>query len=239
MNRRLQNIIGMLVYLLAFSSVAHAQLKDNIEVNLFGGGSIYTKKNFEIGFPQSATPIQETFKLSRAAFRGGLRVGVYDRGHWSEEFFYSYEPNTAHFVATSTSVDLPIRVHNFGVTALYYLQENESQSIRPFLSVGLGGTLYRLTQEAESIAGDPSQGNLPGIKSSNVLTLNYGVGVKVRPLSGWLGFRADVRGFLGPNPSFRLPSQSADPNAIVFPAGGAMSNGEASAGVIFYFFNRR
>ena len=242
MNRRLQNLIGTLVYLLAFSSVAHAQLKDNIEVNLFGGGSVYTKKKFEIGFPQSTIPIQEIFKLNRVVFRGGLRVGVFDRGHWSEEFFYSYEPNTAHFVrdsATSTSVDLPLRVHNFGVTALYYLQDNELQSIRPFLSVGLGGTLYRLTQEAESIARDPSRGNLPGIKNSNLLTLNYGVGLKVRPLSGWLGFRADVRGFLGPNPSFRLPSQSDDPNAIVFPAGGAMHNGEASAGVIFYFFNRR
>jgi hypothetical protein len=152
MNRRLQNLIGTLVYLLAFSSVAHAQLKDNIEVNLFGAGSIYTKKNFEIGFPQSAIPVQETFKLSRFAFRGGLRVGVFDRGHWSEEFFYSYEPNTAHFVrnsATSTSVDLPLRVHNYGVTALYYLQDNELQSIRPFLSVGVGGTLYQFTTEAE------------------------------------------------------------------------------------------
>ena len=241
MNWRLKNLIVTLVCLLAFSSVAHAQLKDNIEVNLFGGGSLYSRKKFEIGFPQSAIPIQETFKLSRAV-RGGLRVGVFDRGHWSQEFFYSYEPNIAHFVrvsAPSTSVDLRLRIHNYGITGLYYFQDNESQSIRPFVSIGVGGTLYRLTQEAESIARDPSRGNLPGIKNSNLLTLNYGVGVKVRPLSGWLGFRADVRGFLGPNPSFRLPSQSDDPNAIVFPAGGAMHNGEASAGVIFYFFNRR
>ena len=241
MNRRLKNFIVTLVCLLAFSSVAHAQLKDNIEVNLFGGGSIYNRNKFEIGFPQSAIPIQETFKLSRAV-RGGLRVGVFDRGHWSQEFFYSYEPNIAHFVrvsAPSTSVDLRLRIHNYGITGLYYFQDNELQSIRPFVSIGVGGTLYRLTQEAESIARDPLRGNLPGIKNSHLLALNYGVGVKVRPSSSWIGFRVDVRGFLGPNPSFRLPRQSDDPNAIVFPAGGAIHNGEASAGVIFYFFDRR
>src|SRR5438093_13577272 len=110
MNRRLQNLIGTLVYLLAFSSVAHAQLKDNIEVNLFGGGSIYTKKKFEIGFPQSTIPIQEILKLNRVVFRGVLRVDVYDRGHWSEELFYSEQPTTAHFLRnspTSTAVERP------------------------------------------------------------------------------------------------------------------------------------
>ena len=241
MNWRLKNLIVRLVCLSAFSSVAHAQLKDNIEVNLFGGGSIYNKKKFEIGFPQSATPFPEAFKLSRAV-RGGLRVGVFDRGHWSQEFFYSYEPNTAHFVPVSASppsVDLRLRVHNYGITGLYYFQDNESQSVRPFVSVGVGGTLYQFTTEAESIARDPLRGNLPDINNSNVLALNYGLGVKVRPSSGWLGFRVDVRGFLGPTPSFGLPRKSDDPNAIVFPAGGAIHNGEASAGVIFYFFNRR
>src|SRR5437867_11368962 len=121
MNRRLKNLIVTFVCLLAFSSVAHAQLKDNIEVNLFGGGSIYSRKKFEIGFPQSAIPIQETFKLSRAV-RGGLRVGVFDRGHWRQEFFYSYEPNMAHFVrvsAASTAVDVRRRRCNYGCGCLF------------------------------------------------------------------------------------------------------------------------
>ena len=76
------------------------------------------------------------------------------------------------------------------------------------------------------------------MNSDNELAMNYGVGVKMRT-SDWLGFRADIRGILGRNPSFGLARQSNDPNATVFPAGGVISNGEASAGVIFYFFKRR
>ena len=241
MDRRLKKILLTPVCLLALSGVSHAQLKDNLEVNLFGGGSLYTKNKFEIGFPQSTRPIQGEFRLSRAV-RAGVRVGVFTRGHWSEEFFYSYDPTMAHFARSSAparSVDLRLRVHNYGVTALYYIHDDEVRNIRPFLSIGVGGAAYLLTPEAKSMARDPLRGNLPGLTNSNMLTLNYGAGVKVKSSREWLGFRADVRGFLGRNPSFGLPRQSDDPNALVFPAGGALHNGEASVGLIFYFFNRR
>jgi hypothetical protein len=166
---------------------------------------------------------------------------VYTRGHWSEEFFYSYEPSTAHFIrrsAPSASLGLGVGVHNYGVTALYYLNDNESRNLRPFLSIGVGGTVWRLTPEARSFAQDPFRGNLPGINNSHELALNYGIGIKTRT-SDWLGFRADVRGFLEHTPAFGLPTESTDPNATVFPVSGAIHNGEASAGVVFYFFNRR
>ena len=241
MNRRLKKIILAPVCLLVLSGTARAQLKDNLEVNLFGGGSFYTKNKFEIGFPQSTTPIQGAFRLDQT-WRAGLRVGVFTRGHWSEEFFYSYDPTTAHFspsAAPSSSVNLKLRVHNYGIAGLYYFHDDELRRMRPFLSVGVGGTAYKLTAKAESIARDPLRGNLPGISDSNVLALNYGAGVKMRSPASWLGFRVDVRGFLSPNPSFGLPRRSNDPNAIVFPVSGPIHNGEASAGVIFYFFNRQ
>ena len=88
------------------------------------------------------------------------------------------------------------------------------------------------------VARDPFRGNLPGINNANLLALNYGIGIKART-SGWLGFRADVRGFLEHAPAFGLPRESSDPNATVFPVTGALHNGEASVGVVFYFFNRR
>ncbi len=239
MNRRL-NAILVPLFSLALAGVAHAQLKDNLEVNLFGGASVYSQKHFEVGFPQSTTPIQGAFRLN-TAIRGGARVGVYTRGHWSEELFYSYEPSTAYFIrrtAPSNSLNLRLGIHNYGVTALYYFQESESHNIRPFLSIGIGGTFYKLTPEAEAFVRDPLRGNVPDMNSSNEIAMNYGVGVKMRS-SDWLGFRADIRGFLGRNPSFGLVRQSDNPNATVFPASGVISNGEASAGVIFYFFKRR
>jgi len=240
MTRWLKTVILVSAFSFVFADGALAQLKDNLEFNLFAGGSFYTDKRFEIGFPQSALPIQGGFRLSKA-LRTGFRMGVYTRGHWSEEFFYSYEPSTAHFIrrtAPSNSVDLTLGIHNYGITALYYFREDESYTIRPFLSIGVGGTFYRLTTSAQAFARDPLRGNIPGISHSNVPTLNYGFGVKTRS-SGWLGFRADVRGFLGRQPTFGLPRQSDDPNATVFPASGAIFNGEASAGLVFYLFGRR
>jgi hypothetical protein len=240
MGRQLAKGIVTLGMWLCFSSAAFAQLKDNIEINVFGGGGWYSSKDFEIGFPQSATPITGKFKLD-PAWRGGVRLGVFTRGHWSQEFFYSYERNNAQFnrlTPPTSSLDLPIQVHNYGVTALYYLDENESNAVRPFLSIGVGGTVYRLSREAKFIATNPLEANIPDVNNSSELTMNYGFGLKTRT-SGWLGFRADVRGYLGRPPSFGLARQSNDPNATVFPITGAMNNAEVSAGLVFYFFGRR
>jgi hypothetical protein len=222
------------------SGPAYAQLKDNFEVNVFGAGSWYSMKTYEIGFPQAATPVSGQFRLDRA-WRGGIRAGVYTRGHWSEEFFYSYEPNTLHLIRRTPpagSVELPIHVHNYGVTALYYLSDNESAAVRPFLSIGLGGTVYRPTAETRSFVNDPMRGNLPDVDTSNELAMNYGVGFKTR-FSNWLGFRMDARGFVGRTPSLGLARHSGDPDATVLPVSGALNNAEGSAGLIFYFFGKR
>ena len=249
MNRAVKGTIVVLSVLVVLPNVARAQLQDNLELNVFGGGSFYANKTFQvgsqttnsvIGSPLLTPPLEGAFRFNKE-IRGGVRVGVHTRGHWSEEFFYSYEPSTARITRRSpptNSLNLGLSIHNYGITAIYYLNETESRTIRPFLSIGVGGTVYRLSPEAQSFAQDPLQGNLPGIKNSNELALNYGIGVKTRA-SNWLGFRADVRGFLVHTPRFGLPSHSTDPNATVFPVSGAIQNGEASAGLIFYFFNRR
>jgi hypothetical protein len=244
MYRRLKSAILVLSVVVGWQSPARAQLKDNLEINFFGGGSAYSQKKFQIGFPQSTTPVLGAFRLTKAV-RGGIRVGVYTHGHWSEELFYSYEPSTAQFIRRSPlalgqkccpSVNLRLGINNYGATGLYYFQESESHTIRPFLSIGVGGTFYRFTPEALAYAHDPNGGNIP-VTYSNLLTMNYGVGVKTRS-AGWLGFRADVQGILGPSPKFGLPRTSNDPNAQVFPAGGVLSNASATAGIIIYFSKR-
>ena len=236
MRRWFKSAIFVVGALLVLSNAAYAQLREDLELNIFGAGSIHSRKDFDISFPQSAIPISGQFKLDEA-IRAGLRVNVYTRGHWGEEFFYSYEPNTAHFFRRTTppaSLDLNIGVHNFGVTGLYYFSDDEAQRVRPFLSIGLGATVYRPTGEAVAIAQDPLRGNVRDLDQSNEIAMHYGAGFKVK-LSRWFGFRMDVKGSLGRNPSFGLARQSEDPNATVFPAGGAIHNGEASAGLIFYF----
>ena len=126
-----------------------------------------------------------------------------------------------------------MQVHQFAVNTLYYFSDDETETVRPFLTVGIGGTLYRPTDEAKSIARDPLRGNFAELNESSSLAVNYGFGVKAKAGSR-VGFRLDARGFLTRTPSFGLPRDSPDPNALVFPTGGAFHNIEASASIVFY-----
>ncbi len=240
MRIRLKTAILVMGFSLAMSSTLFAQLKENLELNLFGGGSWYSSNRYDISFPQAVTPIPGEFKLDHG-LRAGARLGVFTRGHWGQEFFYTYEPNTAHFIrrsAPTSSLDLDIQVHNYGISGLYYFVESEERRARPFVTFGLGGTLYRLTPEAATLVRDPLRGNVPDMDNAHELAFNYGFGVKTTRAAGRVGFRFDVRGYLGRTPSFGLARQSDDPNATVFPATGSFHNAEATAGVIFYFGRR-
>jgi outer membrane beta-barrel protein len=221
------------------SNNAFAQLKDNIELNLFGAGSVYTKNHFDIGFPQSATPIPGELTLGAHA-RFGARLGVYTRGRWGQEFFYSFEPNSVRISrggASPSRTDIRIRLHHYGINALYYLVETESHTFQPFLSAGLGGAFYELRQESAAFVRDPSRGNLRDMDNANELAFNYGFGFKTRS-TGWLGLRLDVRNYMVRTPSFGLARHSDDPTATVLPATGVLHNPELSVGFVFYFGKR-
>lgn len=240
MSRRLANAIAAIALYGFMSTAAYAQLKDNIELNFFGAGSWYTSKDYQIGFPQSTVPINGEFRLDHA-IRGGLRFGVYTRGHWSEEFFYSYESNKLNLFQSAPaplSLSLPMQVHNYGASGIYYFNEDESHSVRPFVSIGVGGTLFRLPPDTIAFLKDPLRGNMPSMHSSNELSMNYGFGVKTR-VNSWLGLRFDAKGYLIPTPSFGLPHTSSDATVEVLPLSGATSNAEASGGIIVYFFGKR
>jgi hypothetical protein len=239
MTRWLTSSVLVIGVILAFSGAAAAQIAQDLELNFFLAYSRHSDNNFETGFPQALTPIRGQFRLDHT-LRGGVRANVFSSGHWGQEFFYSYEPNVVGLrrrTPPARRVDLPIQVHNLGVNALYYFDEDEEQITRLFASFGLGTSIYRPTDEARQIARDPFRGNLGDFDTSAELALNYGFGVKTRMRSR-LGLRFDVRGFLGRNPSFGIPRQSDDPNVVVLPAGGAIHNLEVSAGIVVHLGRR-
>jgi hypothetical protein len=242
MNRRLTNAFLALGLYLFFSNNAFAQyqLKDNIEVNVFGAGSVWSSKHYVIGYPQSPTNIPGELKIDSEG-RFGVRLGVYTRGHWGEEFYYSYEPNGVTISQGGPfpkTTNIRVGISNYGINSLYYLNETESHAFQPFLSAGLGGTLYEIRQESLANLRNPALGNIPDADNSNELAFNFGFGFKART-NGWLGFRFDVRDYVSRAPSFGLARQSNNPTATVLPATGAINNGEVSVGLTFYFFGRR
>ncbi len=237
--RWLSSWLVALAVSLVCSTLASAQATQDLELNIFAGFSAHTKNGYEIGAPQSLTPVRGSFSLDQV-IRSGIRANVYTRGHWGEEFYYSFEQSDVH-IARQTKpaavVDLPIQIHNIGINALYYIDDDEQRRTRPFLSVGVGAMVYRPTPEAKQIALDPFRANLGDFDQSNELTFNYGGGIKTR-VAPRFGLRLDVRGFVNRNPSFGFPRRSNDPNAVVLPTEGAIHNLEASAGIIFYVGRR-
>ena len=236
MTRWLASLTLVTAVLFGGAGTTDAQILPQLELNLFGSGNWHTKNQFEIGYPQSVTPIAGEFRFDDG-LGGGVRFNVNTSGHFGEEFFYSFESNEAHFIRKTPperQLDLGIQIHNLGVNGIFYFTSNELARTRPFLSVGVGATLYRPNTQARNIASDPLRGNLPGFGQSNEFTFNYGIGFK-RRLGSVYGIRMDMRHFMGRNPSFSLPRNSNDPNATVFPADGAIHSFEASAGIVFYF----
>jgi len=234
MKRLAKSLALLVVVLLIFPHVVQAQDFRHMELNLFVAGSGHRSEDYVIGFPQTFTPINDEFKMD-SALRGGVRFNVNTTAHWGEELFFSYEPNSASFTLKTTpeqTQSYDTRVMNFGLNAMYYINEEESRKTRPFVSAGFGGTIYQPTAAAKEQAHNPLQGNLPNFASSAGVTLNYGIGFK-RDCGDSYGFRMDLRGFLGRNPDFGLARSSPNPTEVVFPATGALHSVEASIGFIF------
>lgn len=236
MNTRLGILFLVLCTVVVSPALGHAQAGRDLELNFYGGAAIHSKSNFEIGFPQSARPIQEQFKF-KTGVRGGVRLNVFNSGHWGQEFVYSFEPNDATFVRRTPpaqTVALPIHIHQASVNGLYYFSANEDARSRVFASFGLGAMIFVPTAEANRLSADPLRVNIPGFGSSSELAVNYGLGFKSR-VGNRIGFRADMKGFTHRKPSFDLPRSSNRPGDVVLPNSGVMTTVEGSVGIVFFF----
>jgi opacity protein-like surface antigen len=226
-------LVAFSLALPAFGQTYDYDVAEDIELNAFFGISAWTSNEFKIGLPQASPPINGKFNLLKA-WRPGVRFNVYNNGRWGEEFYFSYENNRFQYLRGASFTSLPIQIYNFGFNTLYYLDPDLNAKLRPFLTFGLGATVYKPTEEAEVDAEDPAIGNLPGFGQSNEFSFNYGVGFKQR-LNKRVGFRMDLKHFIGRNPSFSMSRHSNNPSEPVFPNVGAINNLEVTAGLVFYF----
>jgi opacity protein-like surface antigen len=217
----------------------------DFDLTLFGGGSMFSEESFDIGPPQASPPIPWRFKVS-SNFVTGIRLNIVTGTKWGLEPYYSYAKADASYIQADDStyrLDLPIQVHGFGVSYLYYPWGNgypfadNRNKITPFLIGGVGAAIFRPTSQAKNLAEDPLLGNLGEIIESNKASFHYGVGAKYR-LTRELAVRVDTRGILSGNPTFGFPTQSDNPNDTVIPLEGMIHNLEISFGISINFGSR-
>ena len=234
--KRLAEFSIPLAVLLAVAMPSFAETQYRFEV--FGAGSKPMKKNFEITVPQSSVPLQGTQQFSLGA-RGGVRLGTDGRGHWGQDFIYSYGTNPTKIVNQSNSGQFSFmsRTHQFSYNALWYPGGSgvgKRSGMFPYLTAGVGGTFHTLSQSTVNEALDPNRGGLGKLHNENVFDFNAGGGVRAR-LNSLYGIRVDVRDYMSRAVRYGLPRTSSDPRATVFPVGGVLHRIEFSIGLVFYF----
>jgi hypothetical protein len=233
MKTRLTTLCLLAVGLALLAAPAFGQIQKDGEINVFFGYSTHSFNEFQIGPPQATPAIKAKFDVLDG-MRGGVRLNVVNNGHWGQEFFYSFERNKGVYTRPSGDLELDLQVHNFGATGLFYFSKDEAKRTRPFLSFGLGATVYKPTDDARGIANDVTRGNLPGFGQANEISFHYGAGLKQR-INKAMGVRVDARHFIGRFPSFSLTRHTTNITEPVFPADGAIHNLELTGGLLFYF----
>jgi opacity protein-like surface antigen len=216
---------------LLVATPAIAQWKYRFEA--FGGGSIPQNKDFEITVPQTSTPVKGTHEWSKGAF-GGVRFGA-DSGHWGQDLIYSYGTNATKLVTPGGEFAFTNKVQQICVNALWYPGGvGADRKAMPYLTAGVGGTIFTLPQSAVNQAINPSIAGIGKLRNEKIVSFNAGGGVSVRVNRVW-GFRIDVRDSMTRAVRYRLPKESTDPNATVFPVDGIFHRIELSISFVYYF----
>jgi hypothetical protein len=210
---------------------AHAYAENSYRFELFGGASIPVDKDFRIGLPQSTVPLRGEIAVSPGGL-GGIRVGVDGLGHWGQDFSYSYGTNASKIIVRDNGeFAFTSRSHQFGYNVLFYPGGLKSKSIHPYLTAGVGGTIYTMSQES---TGEGLEAGMGKLKAHTSFAGNFGGGVWLLA-SESCGFRIDARDWMTNSPKFGIPESSDDPSVFVFPARGVFHQFEVSIAFVYSF----
>ena len=224
-------LFGVLL-VVAFPGISQAQFR----LDFFGAGNFPQSKDFEISVPQSTVPLKGTHEFSVGA-RGGVRLGYDGRGHWGQDFVYSYGSNASRIINHTNSAQYSIsnRIHQISYNGLWYPGGlSGKKKVFPYLTAGVGGTIYAVTQSAINDALDPNRGGIGRLRTEGLFSFNAGAGIRIR-VNSLYGFRIDVRDHISRPVRYGLPRSSSDPKATVFPVTGIFNQIEVSFAFVYYF----
>lgn len=221
-----------MMVLLAVPALAQTQYRFEV----FGAADIPSDNDFEITVPQSTVPIMGTHQFDPGV-RGGVRLGADGKGHWGQDLIYSYGASESKIVNHNTGASFAFtnRIHYFSYNALLYPSGADPQKrCLPYLTAGVGGTIFTLSQTAKNEALDPNRQGLGEMSNRSLLAFNAGVGAIIK-LDGRYGVRIDARDIMSQPPRYGLPKASNDPAVTVFPVQGLFHQLQASIAFVCYF----
>lgn len=201
------------------------ELPDAVELNVFGGVSIWGQVTAGLGE-----------ELLDGGTAGG-RVAYNPYRYVGLELGYN-------FMINNVRLAVPIRpglpTYNFGnqnhywaLNPIFNLTPRGSR-VQPYITVGVGALQYTPTNAAETYARLPAVNAIwhSGQLDDNLqVALNYGGGVKFH-ISDHVGLRFDARGIFSRNPTYDLPNYND--GGIYIPARHHILGLEATMGLVFY-----
>lgn len=228
--------IPLAVLFLSCSALAQTQYR----FEFFAAASLPQDKQFEIGYPQSATPMKGTHQWSQGA-RGGVRMGADTWHHWGQDFVYSYGANATKIVNhyNGGAFGFTVHSHQFSYNLMWYPRLLDSKKkFNPYLTGGVGGTFYNLEQATINEALDPNRAGLGKLRNESIFAFNAGGGIRFR-INSLYGFRIDARDYISNPPRFGLPERSDSSTTVVFPVTGKFNQLEVSFAFVYYFKSSR
>lgn len=221
---------GMLLLMLFTIGMCAQAEERNKRVELYGGASRPLTKDFEITQPQSPFPFPGHHEFSYGA-RGGVRLGFDGHRYWGMDYDYSYGQDASRIITTMGRFTFTNHTHQASANILLYPFNLDRKYVFPYVTAGLGATFVTLSQRS---LGQAVQGGIGPLKNETVLAFNAGGGLRFR-LTNRFGFRLDARDYMSRALRYGLPKSSTDPNAKVFPVGGAFHQITGSVALVIQF----
>jgi outer membrane protein OmpA-like peptidoglycan-associated protein len=222
----------------ATSSSGEDQYPDLVEIDPFGGISLYGQVNQGL-----ATHLVD-------GGVGGLRIAVNPTKYVGLELWADYAQANVEFKTSAGPYPAGIpnavpgspippysfgaRNFLFGLNPVFNLRPRGSKVI-PYLTVGVMGVQYTPTNQAEALAAQPINMQLYGARNLNdnlQVGLNYGGGVKMH-FTDHFGLRFDIRGLWTRNPTYGLASFPSGTNVYI-PGKNKLEGMQATLGLVFY-----
>lgn len=215
--------------LFALSLPSFAQSSDigsvgKYEINIFGGGSFFGKKDKD---PQ--------LKLED----GGTLGARVTQNYWNyvsiEEEFRIHGVNNIRINNRGNVPGFGNRVRGFNLGPVFHFTPRESR-FRPFLKLGVGFNWFGPTDDAVRQATGPAGGGfgVPVALQSEIKPIfSYGGGIKYK-LHRRVGLRFDAEGFVSPVPQFGIPATPPAPGIGFANAQGSLNGLQVTGGLTFY-----